>query len=132
VSNKADQSPANAANNALKGYATERGLDISTARSGLQMAYNPINRDIYEVFAEGTHDIAGTQENAGAVVTQFSMNKYVPVNRILQYDTQAVNVPIHRLWVIYWWDNPIIAGAGASIATQLLRAENKIYYEEHH
>lgn len=115
-------SPTPSGINFFKGYGTDKSLDFSNARSGLEFTTFAINDREYAVIwyksikmaANLMNDVASIYDNHN---TQFYVNKYIRLNRTLLWDSEADAEPASdRMFLLVWLDNPLNAATAVPVA----------------
>jgi hypothetical protein len=114
---KVSQLTADLATNFFTGYDGNRGLDFSLLRDGIETCTHPINREIHNVLAEGTIELGGSDYNREVEPREFSLRKYVSLNKMLTFDNEVTDTPYTRVFMVYWWDNALEAPSAASSPT---------------
>jgi len=113
---RTNQLIANLTDNFITGFDGEKGLDFSTTRTGLQLCHWPINKAVYNVIAQGSETVAGTgaSDNNGVIPNFRNWRTYVPINKILTFDTNITLGPYERTFFVQWWDNPLVSSGTAT------------------
>lgn len=108
ISRKRGTSTVPDGSNFLRGNGDETGIDLDTARSGMQLYCNGINLDRYVVLYHARHKLYGiTTADDKPVNEQFctvSRNVWIPVNRQFTFDAGGDANAITRCWVVSWMD----------------------------
>lgn len=133
VTPKRHNTSTNLPQNFFKAFDDEQAHDFSTARSGIEMISNPIDRTNYTVHAQGKINVAGTTINQGATMTEKFVNKKVKLALKKTYDIDANTVPFESTWFVFWCDTPFSAFAdpvAAAVLTSGLELD-VIWHEAH-
>lgn len=122
------------ATNFLKGYDTDNGLTLGTARSGIQNCMYGINEREFSVVWQKTIRLAPRLANNASTIydntkAQRKVSAYVKLNRTLQWDSAVDADPASdRLFFVYWCDNPVENAGGASILNAMYRGYEIVTY----
>lgn len=109
------------ATNFLRGEGTEAGVDLDTARSGLELATMAINANEYNVLFHKRYKLSSM--NTGSTVQASSAKEmnvgpqriWVPLNRQITYE-DGDSTSHDSIWIVHWADYTDSAAAAASVA----------------
>lgn len=114
--NKTVSSPSDFESNFFRGYGVDRANDLGSARSGMISCYGNISTDDKVVVyhkrfklwrkQEATRDTNVDKRNV------LDIHRWIPINRMVKWDSSNALNSQTPIWFVYWWDLPSrIAGS---------------------
>lgn len=103
-------------------YGTDRAVDFTTGLNFMGMMQTPINADQYHVLWRWRVRLGAKQNNTSANTvdnlqpTERSINKYVKINRLLNYETSATNAEADPIALCMWADVDFSTAGGVAVA----------------
>lgn len=96
----------------------DRGTNFSTTLTALELAYLPINADLYTILRHHRHQlnarIDGTQTNSDAGPGNWISKKiWLPVNRQLRFENTIASSATTPIYFVFWCDRMDAAGGTA-------------------
>lgn len=123
-----------ASSNFLKGYGNDNGLDFQDTRNGIEMTKSQINPREYVTLWQTKIMLPPGNQNATAAPYDkhngvHMISKYVPLNRVLMWDSSlSIEPDSDRCYMVYWLDDPLAPPGTAPAVDQLLMSNQVVTY----
>lgn len=123
-----------ATTNFFKGYDADHGLTFDSTRLGLELTTSQINPREYTTLWQGKIRLSPGNQNASpAPYNKWKdvamVSKYIPLNRILQFDNSGAGSPdSDRCFLVYWLDDPLSPTGTTTLTDQALIQNTVVCY----
>lgn len=120
--------------NFFKGYDTEKALDFSTTRTGLELVASGINTRDFNILWHKSFNLAPTDSTHryNQANTSKYIKTYIPLKRTLLWDSPADAEPSSdRCFLVYWCDRNLnISGAAPTGSAFIESFDVVTYYDD--